>query len=305
MRRVLIVDDNRECVELITNGLSKDEYSIQNALNSEAAIHRLKAWKPHLVILGLNSQKLTGIELITKIRGTLTDEYIAILVMTEHPPLEDILTLLNTGADDCLFKPFQTQEVIARVRGALNLKELHDSLKRANHRIDELSSTDELTSLLNMRAVFRRGEEEIIRSRRYKRPISLLLLNLDGFSGVNQTYGFMTGSHVLQEVATRIKQCVRSIDLVARVGADEFFVFLLETDLAGAEFMAERIRDSVQSTPFKNEKQSIRLTMSVGVAGLMPDQTTQKMGDLLHLASEALRLAKANGNNRTEVFSFA
>ena len=87
-------------------------------------------------------------------------------------------------------------------------------------------------------------------------------------------------------------------------GADEFFIFLAETDLGNAEFMAERIRDSIQSAPFKNEKRSVNITATLGVAGLTPDQTNQKMTDLLHLTTEALKSAKANGTNRIEVYSF-
>jgi diguanylate cyclase (GGDEF)-like protein len=121
---------------------------------------------------------------------------------------------------------------------------------------------------------------------------------------VNQNYSFIVGSHVLQEVALRLKQCLRSIDLVARVGADEFFVLLSDTDLAGAEFIAERVRDIIQSTPFKNDKQMIRLTATVGVAGLTSEHAEERMTDLLRIATEALRSAKANGANRVEVYSF-
>jgi two-component system, cell cycle response regulator len=305
MKRVLIFDNDRETVDLVSKYLSKEGYIIQSAGDADAAIHRLKAWKPHLVLLGLESSNLLGLELIPKIRALTTEDYTSILVLSPEMELDQVVQVLNAGADEYLSKPFRVQDLVSRVRSILKLKEVHDALKRANHRIEELSSTDDLTGLMNMRSIFRKGEEEIVRSRRYQRPVSLLLLNLDGFSAVNQTYGFMAGSQILQEVAGRIKQCVRSVDMVARVGADEFFVLLLETDLNGAEFIAERIRDSIQANQFKNEKQSIKLTASLGVAGLTPDQTNLRMGDLLHLASEALRLSKANGTNRTEVFSFA
>jgi len=218
--------------------------------------------------------------------------------------LEDVVKGLEAGADDYLSQPFRAQDLISRIRAMLRMKETQDALKRANHRIEELSTTDDLTGLMNMRAVYRRGEEEILRSKRFRKPVSSLLLNIDGFSHVNQTYGFAAGSHILQEVASRIKQCLRSIDMVARVGADEFFILLSETDLGSAEFVAERVRDSIQSAPFKNEKQAIKLTATLGVAGLTHDQMNQRMSDLLHIATEALKSAKANGSNRIEVYSF-
>jgi diguanylate cyclase (GGDEF)-like protein len=304
MRRVLLVDDDRENIELLAKYISNDGHIVQNASDPEAALHRLRAWKPHLILLDVNMPKMTGLELVPKIRALTPDEYTAIILISASMTMEDVTKGLESGSDDYLTKPFRAQDVISRVRAMFRLKETQDSLRRAYHRIEELSSTDDLTGLMNMRAVYRRGEEEILRSKRFRKPVSALLLNLDGFSAVNQTHGFLVGSHVLQEVAIRIRQCLRSIDLVARVGADEFFILLSETDLASAEFMAERMRDVIQSTPFKNEKQSIKLTGTLGVAGLTHDQTNQRMSDLLHITTEALRSAKANGTNRIEVYSF-
>jgi len=304
MRRVLIVDEDRESVELLSKYLVSDGHTVQTASDPDAALHRLRAWKPHLILLEVNMPKLTNIELIPKIRSLTQDEYTSIILISGNMTLEDVVKGLEAGADDYLSQPFRAQDLISRIRAMLRMKETQDALKRANHRIEELSTTDDLTGLMNMRAVYRRGEEEILRSKRFRKPVSSLLLNIDGFSHVNQTYGFAAGSHILQEVASRIKQCLRSIDMVARVGADEFFILLSETDLGSAEFVAERVRDSIQSAPFKNEKQAIKLTATLGVAGLTHDQMNQRMSDLLHIATEALKSAKANGSNRIEVYSF-
>ena len=304
MRRVLVVNDDREMAGTLSQYLRADGYTIQIASDSETALHRLRAWKPHLILLDVKAPKMLELELISKIRMHTPDEYSSIILTFDEMSVENLTKCIEAGADDFLFKPIRQIDLIPRVRSILKMKEVHDSLRRASHRIEELSSTDDLTGLMNMRAVFRRGEEEIGRSNRFRKPVSSLLLNLDGFSQVNQNHGFLIGSHILQEVAVRIKQCLRSVDLVARVGADEFFIFLAETDLGNAEFMAERIRDSIQSAPFKNEKQSVNITATLGVAGLTPDQTNQRMTDLLHLTTEALKSAKANGTNRIEVYSF-
>jgi two-component system cell cycle response regulator len=304
MRRVLIVDGNKESSDVLTQVVSQDGYIVQSATDTDVALHRVRAWKPHLVLFDYNLLKAAGVDLIAKVRALTSEEYTSIVFLVENLSLQELTQVLEGGGDDFIFKPFRNEEVSLRIKTMLRLKEIQDSLRRAHHRIEELSSTDDLCGLMNMRALYRRGEEEIVRARRFRKPVSALLINLDAFSDVNQSYGFVAGSHVLQEVALRIKQCVRSIDLVARMGADEFFVLLLETDLAGAEFVAERIRDAIQSVPFKSEKQSIKLTGTLGVAGLTPDQTQQKMSDLLHIVTEALKSAKANGNNRIEVYSF-
>jgi two-component system, cell cycle response regulator len=304
VRRVLVVDDDSENIELLTKFVTQDGHSVQSAADGETALHRLRAWKPHLVLLDVNMPKTSGIELIPKIRALTSDEYCSIILVSADMSPEDVKRGLDAGADDYLTKPFRAQDLVSRIRAMLRLKEAMDSLRRANHRIEELSSTDELTGLYNMRAIYRRGEEEILRAKRFRKPVSALLVNIDNFSDVNQNYSFIVGSHVLQEVAMRLKQCLRSIDLVARVGADEFFVLLSDTDLAGAEFIAERVRDIIQSAPFKNDKQMIRLTATVGVAGITAEHAEERMTDLLRIATEALRSAKANGSNRVEVYSF-
>lgn len=304
MRRVLIADDDKESIDLFSSFLTETGHTIQLAADGEGALHRLKAWKPHIILFDVNLEKSRGLEVIPKMRALAQEEYTAIILLSKQMSLTEVTEGLDSGADDYLSRPFPMQDLLSRIRSMLRLKEMQDSLKRANHRIEELSCTDDLTGLMNMRAIYRKGEEEIVRSKRFRKPVSSLLINLDGFSNVNQAYGFVAGSHVLQEVGARIKQCLRSIDLVARVGADEFYVLLSETDLASAEFIAERVRDSIQSMPFKNDKQSIKLSATIGVAGLTPDQTNQRMNDLLHFTTEALRSAKANGNDRIEVYSF-
>ena len=304
MRRILLVDEDKGDVEVVTKSLTENGFTIQTATDSDTALHRLKAWKPHLILINIDSAKIQGASLVPKIRTLTHEEYTSIVLVSAIEDLAEVKRTLEGGADDYLTKPFRSIDLLPRVIAMLRLKEVQDSLKRANHRIEELISADELTGLMNMRAAFRRGEEEIARARKFRKPISCLLLNLDGFSAVNQTYGFAIGSQVLQQIALCIKQFIRPIDLVARVGADEFFVLLNEMDLAGAETVAETIRAAVQVASFKNERRAVKLTVTVGVAGLTYEQNNQRMGDLLHIAAEALKSAKANGPNRIEVYSF-
>jgi two-component system cell cycle response regulator len=198
---------------------------------------------------------------------------------------------VDLGADDFVQLPFLPHELITRMRTMLKLKGTHDLLRRAGHRIEEMSCTDDLTGLMNMKTLHRKGEEEILRARKLNKPVSALLINLDHFSELNHRLGFQTGSRLIQETGQRIKNSLRSIDWVARVGADEFFAFLVETDLANAEFMAEKVRDAIQSP----------LTVGIGVAGVNSPQDT--LSDLFHFTSEALRSAKSIGPNHIEIYS--
>jgi diguanylate cyclase (GGDEF)-like protein len=302
--RILVVNENRELAGILSRYLTADGNTVQIAADSDVALHRLRAWKPHLVLLDVKLPGMKEVDLISKIRMHSQDEYCSVILALEEMQTDELSRCLESGTDDFIFKPIRQIDLVPRVRAQVRMKEVHDALRRAGHRIEELTSTDDLTGVMNMRALFRKGEEEIGRSKRFRRPVSSILLNIDGFTQVNQNYGFLFGSFILQEVATLIQQCLRSVDLVARVGADEFFILLPEADLVSAELVAEKIRDSVQCDQFKNEKQTVRITATLGVAGLTPDQTNQKMTDLLHLTTEALKSAKANGTNLIEVYSF-
>ncbi len=304
MKRILIVEEEQQDLRILLELLGKEGYALQSAVDLDVALHRLRAWKPDLIFLSLDLPRLTDWSLIQKIRVLTQGKYVALILATQRASMEMIQKGFASGADDILFKPFQSLDVVRSVYSMMKIKDVQDTLKRAHHRIEELTSEDELTGMLNMKAAYRRGEEEIARSRKLRKPISCLLINIDHFVSVNQNHGFIAGCQILQEVARRIQQCLRSTDIVARVGADEFMVLLKESDLSAAQTVAEKVRDEIQLMPFKREKEIIKLTVTVGVASLTPEQSNQKMADLFHVAGEALRSAKANGANRVEVYLF-
>jgi diguanylate cyclase (GGDEF)-like protein len=310
VRRILVVDDDRTNVELLIEVLSKEGHSVQTATDAESTLHRIKAWKPQLLLLDVNLPGVSGLELLPKIRQATLDDYVSIILVTANTHFEDSMLGLDSGADDYVAKPFRAQELLTRVRTMLRFRDVQDALRRANHRIEEISSTDDLTGLMNMRTLHRKGEEEIVRCRRFRKPTSALLINLDHFSEINHQHGFPVGSAVIQEVGSRIKKCLRSIDMASRVGADEFCVLLVETDLSNAEFMGERIRDAIQSEPYKGGKFVVKMTACIGIAGILGTtesggDSDQHMSDLFHITSEALRSAKAAGPNIIEIYSFA
>ncbi len=304
MKRVLIVDGNRESFEVIAQLMSELGLSVHSSNDFESALHQLKAWKPHLILVDADSLKEGVFELVPKLRLLSQEEFVPIGVLSGNLTAGEVDLGSEVGVDDWLQKPISNLGALVRIKSLLKLKESQDALKRAHHRIDDVVSTDELTGLASMRSAYKKAEEEVARARRLKTGISAFLLNLDNFSDVNQNYGFGVGSYALQEVALRLKKCLRTVDIVARVGADEFFVLLHETDLAGAEFVAERVRDVVQSEPFRCQSAVFNLTATIGVAGLSAEQTIPRMSDLLHITMQALKSAKSNGQNRIEVYSF-
>jgi two-component system cell cycle response regulator len=166
-----------------------------------------------------------------------------------------------------------------------------------NIRLEALARTDPLTQLLNRRALLTQLGTEVERVRRYNAPLSILMIDVDSFKEVNDTFGHLAGDQVLIEVALLLARTARSVDAVARYGGDEFVIAVPETSQAGAIAFAERLRDKIQAHPFDIGKgQPLRLTVSIGVADF-PEPRVETAEDLLDCADRALYRAKAGGRN--------
>ena len=196
-----------------------------------------------------------------------------------------------------LAQAFATHAVAVLERVALS--EQMDKLKK-------LSITDDLTGLLNRRYLLDRMEEELSRSQRYNRQMSVLMLDLDHFKQFNDSFGHPTGDRILEGVAVTIMNSIRTIDIAARYGGDEFVVVLPETDTSMALLIAERIRSSIAETPLsvtRDNAPTVRLTASIGIACCPQHGATVE--SLLKCVDEALYQAKDRGKNRTELCSYA
>ncbi len=172
-----------------------------------------------------------------------------------------------------------------------------ETARADNTRLEALAHTDPLTQLVNRRALTIRMVTEMERVRRYNAPLSMLLIDLDHFKLVNDTYGHMAGDDVLASVATLLQRAVRSVDMVARYGGEEFVIVLPETGRQGAVAFAERIREKVSSHGFRiGETNAIHVTTSIGVA-TYPSPRLDSVEDLFRAADIALYRAKGNGRN--------
>jgi diguanylate cyclase (GGDEF)-like protein len=177
---------------------------------------------------------------------------------------------------------------------ATRLDAAYKELESTNARLKETSFKDEVTGLYNRRFFSLRLEEELSRYRRFNHPVSVVLLDLDGFKAVNDEYGHTVGDDTLREVAQILMKHSRGINVVSRYGGDEFAVLLVETSKAGARLYADRIREVVAKYPFSHGKV---ITASFGVASL-PDDEAGTAEDLFRAADEALYTAKRAGKNQ-------
>jgi diguanylate cyclase (GGDEF)-like protein len=164
-----------------------------------------------------------------------------------------------------------------------------------------LSVTDPLTELFNMRYFLDFARLEFERVRRYERTLSIAMLDIDHFKKINDSYGHSIGDLALHEIATRIRNYVRAVDVVARYGGEEFVILMPETNLSDAGQVAERVRGAIADDPIRNKDAAISVTLSLGVAEV--DANTKNLDALIKYADKALYAAKANGRNRVACYS--
>jgi diguanylate cyclase (GGDEF)-like protein len=177
-----------------------------------------------------------------------------------------------------------------------NLTQSESELRKAMGEVQRLAITDPLTGLYNRRHFFELGEREIQGARRYKRSLSAIMMDIDHFKLVNDTYGHRIGDQVLQEIAERCRRAVRMVDVVGRYGGEEFAIILPETDLAAACRVADRLRESISGQTIATEAGPVVVTTSLGVSTLR--NGTTKLDNLLDGADQALYVAKRSGRNR-------
>jgi len=181
---------------------------------------------------------------------------------------------------------------------AARLDKAYAELQFANERLKEYSFKDEVTGLYNRRFFTIRLEEEVSRYRRFNHPVSVLLLDLDGFKAINDTFGHGAGDETLRDTAEILMRYSRGINVICRYGGDEFAVLLVETPKDGTRLYADRIRHVLSTHPFSHGR---RLTASIGIASL-PEDVAPGADDLIRAADEALYAAKRAGKNRVSVY---
>jgi two-component system cell cycle response regulator len=293
--RILAAEDNPVFQSMLRTLLRKWGYEAVMAQNGNEAWEILEsADPPRLAVLDWMMPGMDGVQICRRVRSTNREHYIYIVLLTARTDSEDLVEGMEAGADDYLTKPFNAQELRVRIRAGRRILDLQDALRlQATH--------DGLTGLLNRNSILTRLGEEIVRHQRESRPLSLLMVDLDRFKLVNDTYGHLAGDAVLCEAAARMSAVARCYDGLGRYGGEEFLVVLPGCDLAAALAQAERLREAICATPVALPNGGLPVTCSIGVACA----EGARAETLIRYADEALYQAKAQGRNRVVLQSLA
>jgi len=242
-----------------------------------------------MILVDYRMPELNGLELMRSVRCNPEKSGVPIVMVTAVNEKDVRWAALDAGANDFLNKPVDEMELIIRVRNMLSLRSYTLELKR-------LATIDALTSVYNRRYFLEQAEKEMARARRYTNPISVLMLDVDKFKQVNDTYGHAGGDAVLTKLTSICQAELREIDFMGRLGGEEFSVCLTETTLDGAALVAERLRKSVENTIICTDKAEINITVSIGVTEIIDGD--QKFSCALNRADQALYSAKETGRNK-------
>ena len=299
MNQTLLIIDDSKAIRTQVMQIFADGKLFAKTLQAEDGITGFKLLVNNHVDIILCDIEMPGIDglkflAMLQSREDLRDK--PVIMLTSHKDLSTKVRGLESGASDYITKPFEPEEMVARLRVHLQIKTLQDELRRSNQLLLELAQTDPLTRLCNRRHLYEKLDVELNRCFRGSNPIALIMTDIDHFKLVNDQFGHQVGDEVLINVADLLKDQLRTYDLAGRYGGEEFCLILPETDLMAATEVAERIRQQAEQMEFPDPMQGYRLTMSFGVAAY-DGKKEGTIDEFIKAADDALYDAKHSGRN--------
>ena len=299
MNRTLLIIDDSKAIRTQIEQIFADGNLFTRTLQAADGIEGFKLLVSNdvdLILCDIEMPGIDGLKFLAMIQSREDLKEKPVIMLTSHGDLNTKVRGLESGASDYITKPFEPEEMVARIRVHMQIKTLQDELRRSNQLLLELAQTDPLTRLCNRRYLYEKLEIELNRCFRAKNPLALIMTDIDHFKKVNDQFGHQVGDEVLTKVSDMLQEELRTYDLAARYGGEEFCLVLPETDLEAACEVAERIRHRAEQMKFPDPMHNHQLTMSFGVAAY--DGTSNgSIDEIIRLADDALYEAKNGGRN--------
>jgi two-component system cell cycle response regulator len=294
--RILMVDDRPALSERIHIMLSS-EHAVDVERDPTEALFHAAEGSYDLVIVSLDLDNFDGLRLCSQLRSLERTRNVPIVAIAEADNNARLVRALEIGVNDYVVRPFDKNEILARVRTQIRKKRYTERLRDNVQLSIEMAITDALTGLYNRRYMETHVGTLVEQALTRNKPLSVLILDIDFFKSINDTHGHDAGDDVLQDFAIRIRKSIRGIDLACRYGGEEFVVVMPETDMAVATMVAERLRRRIagESFPIQKGARTIDVTISIGIAALGPDDNA---ATVIKRADQALYRAKRDGRNR-------
>lgn len=284
---ILVVDDNPDKLSLLEAALSLAGYRVTTATDGDEALAIIESYQPDLVITDVMMPRMNGYELAQRIRSNPVTKFIPVIMQTAASRrAEDLRRASEVGALGYITDPTDLDLLLARTRTLLEFKAYLDVC-------EEAAFTDHLTGLANRRRFERQLEREVGRTLRFEHPFSLLIIDIDNFKNLNDSFGHDAGDDAIRRISRVLREGTRGIDLASRIGGEEFAVLLVETNQEGGLEVAERLRLAIRALELPSAG---RITASFGVAECPTD--AQTVPDILKAADVALYEAKRRGRDQ-------
>jgi len=298
---ILLADDSETMRGFLEVRLKYWGYHVQSVDDGK------KAWdillsnnRPQIALLDWVMPEIDGVTLCRKIRSDISKSYIYIILLTAKRHKKDMIEALNAGADDFISKPFDLDELQVRIRAGKRIVQLMDQLISQTEELKILATYDTLTGCLNRQEILETLSREMSRSGREFSSLGILMIDIDYFKKVNDTYGHLTGDIVLKELAHRMKNAIRLYDTIGRYGGEEFLVILPKCGKEETFIVANRMNQCVNEKPVITPSAEITVTISIGITCMIPDPWSLDKDAMIQLADTALYQAKNKGRNCVE-----
>lgn len=297
--RILVIEDQSFDSQKFTEGLKVDDDIVIIAQNGIEAMAKVAESDYDVIAVSLNLEREDGLRLCSHLRSSEKTRAVPILMIANDEDMPRIAHGLEIGAHDYILRPVDRNELLARVRTQVRRKRFQERL-RSNFELSlSMALTDSLTGLYNRRYFEVHLQKLLEKNKEINKSMAVLMMDIDKFKSINDTHGHGVGDEILKSFAVRVQNCLRSFDLVARLGGEEFVVILPDITPDVAYFVSERLRKAIANKPFECSAEGWLLTVTTSIGGVIINGTDNAaIADILKRADECLYAGKEGGRNQ-------